>query len=57
MGAKLWTGCYLAQDRIQCWAVVNMVTNFQVRFVAFPSTEYDEVFSGYQPDPQGAGQR
>jgi hypothetical protein len=21
----------------------------EVRFVAFPATEYDEVFSGYQP--------
>jgi len=22
---------------------------YEVRFVAFPATEYDEVFSGYQP--------
>jgi hypothetical protein len=25
------------------------VTTMQLRFVAFPATEYDEVFSGYQP--------
>jgi hypothetical protein len=24
-------------------------TKVKVRFVAFPATEYDEVFSGYQP--------
>jgi hypothetical protein len=24
-------------------------TNYEMRFVAFPATEYDEVFSGYQP--------
>jgi len=33
------------------WRLVKHRDNFSfvVRFVAFPATEYDEVFSGYQP--------
>jgi hypothetical protein len=27
----------------------EMPTILYMRFVAFPATEYDEVFSGYQP--------
>jgi hypothetical protein len=42
--------CYLWSYCIMVWQFLDdRLVKIQMRFVAFPATDYDEVLSGYQP--------